>query len=151
MDCSIPTASTMDQSTQTGANQTGVLYTMIFLCFCYCSTKEISVDQHRLWTKHSTSRLNRVSPSSLSLMVFLSSSLISVAPPLLLTGLLPRPVAPPLTKTPSVHWPEDMVTYRDPSPLPDSPPPPLPVKKHSHNRQVKAVCLCPVLFVCMRV
>uniref|UniRef100_A0A8C7P2U8 PH domain-containing protein n=1 Tax=Oncorhynchus mykiss TaxID=8022 RepID=A0A8C7P2U8_ONCMY len=50
--------------------------------------------------------------------------------------LLPR--RPPLTKTPSVHWPEDMVTYRDPSPLPDSPPPPLPVKKHSHNRQVKA-------------
>nr|XP_046148545.1 pleckstrin homology-like domain family B member 2 isoform X5 [Oncorhynchus gorbuscha] len=47
--------------------------------------------------------------------------------------LLPR--RPPLTKTPSVHWPEDMVTYRDPSPLPDSPPPPLPVKKHSHNRQ----------------
>uniref|UniRef100_A0A8C7MUM3 Pleckstrin homology-like domain, family B, member 2b n=1 Tax=Oncorhynchus kisutch TaxID=8019 RepID=A0A8C7MUM3_ONCKI len=38
--------------------------------------------------------------------------------------LLPR--RPPLTKTPSVHWPEDMVTYRDPSPLPDSPPPPLP-------------------------
>ncbi|XP_014012698.1 pleckstrin homology-like domain family B member 2 isoform X3 [Salmo salar] len=47
--------------------------------------------------------------------------------------LLPR--RPPLTKTPSVHWPEDMVTYRDPSPLPDSPPPPLPVKKHRHNRQ----------------
>ncbi|CAB1340887.1 unnamed protein product, partial [Coregonus sp. 'balchen'] len=46
--------------------------------------------------------------------------------------LLPR--RPPLTKTPSVHWPEDMVTYRDPSPLPDSPPP-LPVKKHRHNRQ----------------
>uniref|UniRef100_A0A4W5JFL8 Pleckstrin homology-like domain family B member 1 n=1 Tax=Hucho hucho TaxID=62062 RepID=A0A4W5JFL8_9TELE len=47
--------------------------------------------------------------------------------------LLPR--RPPLTKTPSVHWPEDMVTYRDPSPLPESPPPPLPVKKHRHNRQ----------------
>ncbi|XP_031652349.1 pleckstrin homology-like domain family B member 2 isoform X6 [Oncorhynchus kisutch] len=62
--------------------------------------------------------------------------------------LLPR--RPPLTKTPSVHWPEDMVTYRDPSPLPDSPPPPLPVKKHSHNRQVKAVCLYPVLLcVCV--
>ncbi|KAM9332306.1 LOW QUALITY PROTEIN: pleckstrin homology-like domain family B member 2 [Pholidichthys leucotaenia] len=38
-----------------------------------------------------------------------------------------------LPKTPSVHWPENMVTYRDPSPLPDSPPPPLPVKKH-HQR-----------------
>ncbi|KAM3860243.1 pleckstrin homology-like domain family B member 2 [Diretmus argenteus] len=36
----------------------------------------------------------------------------------------------PLPKTPSVHWPENMVTYRDPSPLPDSPPPPLPLKKH---------------------
>ncbi|XP_047424282.1 pleckstrin homology-like domain family B member 2 isoform X2 [Mugil cephalus] len=43
--------------------------------------------------------------------------------------LIPRP----LPKTPSVHWPENMVTYRDPSPLPDSPPPPLPVKKH-HQR-----------------
>ncbi|XP_074549515.1 pleckstrin homology-like domain family B member 2 isoform X2 [Halichoeres trimaculatus] len=39
----------------------------------------------------------------------------------------------PLPKTPSVHWPENMVSYRDPSPLPDSPPPPLPVKKH-HQR-----------------
>ncbi|XP_015245035.1 PREDICTED: pleckstrin homology-like domain family B member 2 isoform X2 [Cyprinodon variegatus] len=39
----------------------------------------------------------------------------------------------PLPKTPSVHWPENMVTYRDPSPLPDSPPPPLPVKNH-HQR-----------------
>ncbi|XP_072234876.1 pleckstrin homology-like domain family B member 2 isoform X4 [Leuresthes tenuis] len=39
----------------------------------------------------------------------------------------------PLPKTPSVHWPEIMVTYRDPSPLPDSPPPPLPVKNH-HQR-----------------
>ena len=28
MDCGTPTASTMDQSTQAGANQTGVLYTM---------------------------------------------------------------------------------------------------------------------------
>uniref|UniRef100_A0A6Q2YEK9 Pleckstrin homology-like domain family B member 1 n=1 Tax=Esox lucius TaxID=8010 RepID=A0A6Q2YEK9_ESOLU len=45
------------------------------------------------------------------------------------------PRRPLLTKTPSVHWPEDMVTYREPSPLPDSPPPPLPVKKHCHNRQ----------------
>ncbi|XP_043960762.1 pleckstrin homology-like domain family B member 1 isoform X2 [Gambusia affinis] len=41
--------------------------------------------------------------------------------------------ARPLPKTPSVHWPENMVTYRDPSPLPDSPPPPLPVKNH-HQR-----------------
>ncbi|XP_005722507.1 pleckstrin homology-like domain family B member 1 isoform X3 [Pundamilia nyererei] len=42
----------------------------------------------------------------------------------------------PLPKTPSVHWPENMVTYRDPSPLPDSPPPPLPVKKrHQQHRQ----------------
>uniref|UniRef100_A0A3Q2ZSY7 Pleckstrin homology-like domain family B member 1 n=1 Tax=Kryptolebias marmoratus TaxID=37003 RepID=A0A3Q2ZSY7_KRYMA len=39
----------------------------------------------------------------------------------------------PLPKTPSVHWPENMVSYRDPSPLPDSPPPPLPVKNH-HQR-----------------
>lgn len=49
----------------------------------------------------------------------------------------------PLPKTPSVHWPENMVSYRDPSPLPDSPPPPLPVKKHHHrHRQVKCVCAC---------
>ncbi|KAM7370047.1 hypothetical protein PAMP_011332 [Pampus punctatissimus] len=41
----------------------------------------------------------------------------------------------PLPKTPSVHWPENMVTYRDPSPLPDSPPPPLPVKKHHHRHR----------------
>ncbi|XP_067434706.1 pleckstrin homology-like domain family B member 1 isoform X2 [Thunnus thynnus] len=41
----------------------------------------------------------------------------------------------PLPKTPSVHWPENMVTYRDPSPLPDSPPPPLPVKKHLHRHR----------------
>ncbi|XP_028289953.1 pleckstrin homology-like domain family B member 2 isoform X2 [Gouania willdenowi] len=41
----------------------------------------------------------------------------------------------PLPKTPSVHWPENMVSYRDPSPLPDSPPPPLPVKKHHRNSQ----------------
>ncbi|XP_054863167.1 pleckstrin homology-like domain family B member 2 isoform X2 [Amphiprion ocellaris] len=41
-----------------------------------------------------------------------------------------------LPKTPSVHWPENMVTYRDPSPLPDSPPPPLPIKKnHQRHRQ----------------
>ncbi|KAM8822747.1 pleckstrin homology-like domain family B member 2 isoform 3-T3 [Spinachia spinachia] len=40
----------------------------------------------------------------------------------------------PLPKTPSVHWPENMVSYRDPSPLPDSPPPPLPVKKRHHYR-----------------
>nr|XP_040022714.1 pleckstrin homology-like domain family B member 1 isoform X4 [Gasterosteus aculeatus aculeatus] len=40
----------------------------------------------------------------------------------------------PLPKTPSVHWPENMVSYRDPSPLPDSPPPPLPVKKRHHHR-----------------
>ena len=42
IDCAIPTASTMDQSTQTGTNQTGVLYTMICKNKCgYCSTKEI--------------------------------------------------------------------------------------------------------------
>ncbi|XP_068565811.1 pleckstrin homology-like domain family B member 2 isoform X2 [Cebidichthys violaceus] len=45
--------------------------------------------------------------------------------------LYPRP----LPKTPSVHWPENMVSYRDPSPLPDSPPPPLPVKKHHHRHR----------------
>nr|XP_033494601.1 pleckstrin homology-like domain family B member 2 isoform X5 [Epinephelus lanceolatus] len=45
--------------------------------------------------------------------------------------LCPRP----LPKTPSVHWPENMVSYRDPSPLPDSPPPPLPVKKHRHQHR----------------
>ncbi|XP_065805125.1 pleckstrin homology-like domain family B member 2 isoform X1 [Labrus bergylta] len=45
----------------------------------------------------------------------------------------------PLPKTPSVHWPENMVSYRDPSPLPDSPPPPLPVKKqhHRHRQQFR--------------
>ncbi|KAM9337526.1 pleckstrin homology-like domain family B member 2 [Symphorus nematophorus] len=41
----------------------------------------------------------------------------------------------PLPKTPSVHWPENMVSYRDPSPLPDSPPPPLPIKKHHHRHR----------------
>ncbi|XP_076617794.1 pleckstrin homology-like domain family B member 2 isoform X2 [Chaetodon auriga] len=41
----------------------------------------------------------------------------------------------PLPKTPSVHWPENMVSYRDPSPLPDSPPPPLPVKTHRHRHR----------------
>ncbi|XP_051266927.1 pleckstrin homology-like domain family B member 1 isoform X2 [Dicentrarchus labrax] len=41
----------------------------------------------------------------------------------------------PLPKPPSVHWPENMVSYRDPSPLPDSPPPPLPVKKHHHRHR----------------
>ncbi|XP_028825454.1 pleckstrin homology-like domain family B member 2 isoform X2 [Denticeps clupeoides] len=41
----------------------------------------------------------------------------------------------PHSKPSSVHWPEDMVTYVDPSPLPDSPPPPLPVKKHHRHRQ----------------
>ncbi|XP_008305754.1 pleckstrin homology-like domain family B member 1 isoform X3 [Cynoglossus semilaevis] len=40
--------------------------------------------------------------------------------------LYPRPFSKPTC----VHWPENMVSYRDPSPLPDSPPPPLPVKKH---------------------
>nr|XP_057915886.1 pleckstrin homology-like domain family B member 2 isoform X2 [Doryrhamphus excisus] len=40
---------------------------------------------------------------------------------------------PRTSKTISVHWPEIMVTYREPSPLPDSPPPPLPAKKH-HRR-----------------
>uniref|UniRef100_A0A8B9KWK2 Pleckstrin homology-like domain family B member 1 n=1 Tax=Astyanax mexicanus TaxID=7994 RepID=A0A8B9KWK2_ASTMX len=41
----------------------------------------------------------------------------------------------PVPKPPSVHWPEDMVTYLNPSPLPDSTPPPLPAKKHPRNRQ----------------
>ncbi|XP_029104645.1 pleckstrin homology-like domain family B member 1 isoform X1 [Scleropages formosus] len=47
----------------------------------------------------------------------------------------PCPFHPcPVPKPPSVHWPEEMVTYRDPSPLPD-PPPPLPIKKHRRHRQ----------------
>ncbi|KAJ8278157.1 hypothetical protein GJAV_G00084510 [Gymnothorax javanicus] len=47
-----------------------------------------------------------------------------------------RPLSPPsVSKTPSVHWPENMVTYVDPSPSPESPPPPLPVKKHRRHRQ----------------
>lgn len=51
----------------------------------------------------------------------------------------------PLPKTVSVHWPENMVSYRDPSPLPDSPPPPLPVKKRCHrHRQVTCVCVSPL-------
>lgn len=58
------------------------------------------------------------------------------------SNLNPRP----LPKTPSVHWPENMVSYRDPSPLSDSPPPPLPVKKHHRRRQVMCVCVC-VIFV----
>uniref|UniRef100_A0A3B1K1C5 Pleckstrin homology-like domain family B member 1 n=1 Tax=Astyanax mexicanus TaxID=7994 RepID=A0A3B1K1C5_ASTMX len=41
----------------------------------------------------------------------------------------------PVPKPPSVHWPEDMVTYLNPSPLPDSTPPPLPAKKHPRHRQ----------------
>nr|XP_061810136.1 pleckstrin homology-like domain family B member 2 [Nerophis lumbriciformis] len=42
----------------------------------------------------------------------------------------------PSSKTISVHWPENMVTYREPSPFPESPPPPLPVKKiHYRHRQ----------------
>ncbi|XP_037613241.1 pleckstrin homology-like domain family B member 2 isoform X4 [Sebastes umbrosus] len=50
--------------------------------------------------------------------------------------LYPRPRPRPLPKPPSVHWPENMVSYRDPSPLPDSPPPPLPVKKRqTRHRQ----------------
>ncbi|XP_029003323.1 pleckstrin homology-like domain family B member 2 isoform X2 [Betta splendens] len=47
------------------------------------------------------------------------------------SNLKPRP----LPKTPSVHWPENMVSYRYPSPIPDSPPPPLPVKKHHHRHR----------------
>ncbi|KAI4898585.1 hypothetical protein NFI96_033238 [Prochilodus magdalenae] len=41
----------------------------------------------------------------------------------------------PVPKPPSVHWPEDMVTYLNPSPLPDSTPPPLPAKKRPGHRQ----------------
>ncbi|XP_059380768.1 pleckstrin homology-like domain family B member 2 isoform X2 [Carassius carassius] len=37
----------------------------------------------------------------------------------------------PNSKPPSVHWPEDMVTFLNPSP----PPPPLPAKKQRHHRQ----------------
>uniref|UniRef100_A0A8C1GAY1 Pleckstrin homology-like domain family B member 1 n=1 Tax=Cyprinus carpio TaxID=7962 RepID=A0A8C1GAY1_CYPCA len=37
----------------------------------------------------------------------------------------------PNSKPPSVHWPEDMVTFLNPSP----PPPPLPAKKQRHYRQ----------------
>ncbi|KAK6486178.1 pleckstrin homology-like domain family B member 2 isoform X1 [Huso huso] len=48
----------------------------------------------------------------------------------------PRPLSPrPVPKPPSVHWPEVMVTYVDPSPLPETPPPPLPIKKHRRHRQ----------------
>nr|XP_023652223.1 pleckstrin homology-like domain family B member 2 isoform X4 [Paramormyrops kingsleyae] len=35
---------------------------------------------------------------------------------------------------PSVHWPDDMVTYHDSSPLSESPPP-LPIKKHHRRKQ----------------
>ncbi|KAF5893305.1 pleckstrin homology-like domain family B member 2 isoform X2, partial [Clarias magur] len=43
-------------------------------------------------------------------------------------------------KPTSVHWPEEMVTFLGPPPLPDSPlppplPPPLPAKKHTRHRQ----------------
>ncbi|KAL0156614.1 hypothetical protein M9458_047860, partial [Cirrhinus mrigala] len=37
----------------------------------------------------------------------------------------------PNPKPPSVHWPEDMVTFLNPSP----PPPPLPAKKQRRHRQ----------------
>ena len=56
MDSAIPAASTMDQSTQTGANQTCVLHTMI-LFSRYCSKKK-SVSINNLSTKQSTSQLN---------------------------------------------------------------------------------------------
>ncbi|XP_036377121.1 pleckstrin homology-like domain family B member 2 isoform X2 [Megalops cyprinoides] len=47
----------------------------------------------------------------------------------------PGPPSPrPVPKPPSVHWPEHMVTYVDPSPTPESPPP-LPAKKHRRHRQ----------------
>uniref|UniRef100_A0A8C2EZS4 Pleckstrin homology-like domain, family B, member 2b n=1 Tax=Cyprinus carpio TaxID=7962 RepID=A0A8C2EZS4_CYPCA len=39
----------------------------------------------------------------------------------------------PNSKPPSVHWPEDMVTFLNPSPPP--PPPPLPAKKQHRRRQ----------------
>ncbi|XP_072567508.1 pleckstrin homology-like domain family B member 2 isoform X2 [Paramormyrops kingsleyae] len=39
---------------------------------------------------------------------------------------------------PSVHWPDDMVTYHDSSPLSESPPP-LPIKKHHRRKQVKGM------------
>ncbi|XP_050953809.1 pleckstrin homology-like domain family B member 2 isoform X3 [Labeo rohita] len=39
----------------------------------------------------------------------------------------------PNPKPPSVHWPEDMVTFLSPSPSP--PPPPLPAKKQRRHRQ----------------
>ncbi|XP_051537834.1 pleckstrin homology-like domain family B member 2 isoform X2 [Myxocyprinus asiaticus] len=40
----------------------------------------------------------------------------------------------PNPKPPSVHWPEDMVTFLNPSP-PPPPPPPLPAKKQHRHRQ----------------
>uniref|UniRef100_A0A671Q3S8 Pleckstrin homology-like domain family B member 2 n=1 Tax=Sinocyclocheilus anshuiensis TaxID=1608454 RepID=A0A671Q3S8_9TELE len=41
----------------------------------------------------------------------------------------------PNSKPPSVHWPEDMVTFLNPSPPPPPPPPPLPAKKQRCHRQ----------------
>ena len=68
------------------------------------------------------------------------SPIVSSSPP---SFSFSNPHSPrPFPKTPSVHWPEDMVTYRDLSPLPDSPPPPLPVKTHHRNGQVMCVCVC---------
>jgi hypothetical protein len=51
MDCAIPTAPIMDQSTQTGANQTGVLYTKIFILFFYVATARLK----KSWSNNSLS------------------------------------------------------------------------------------------------
>jgi hypothetical protein len=62
MDCAIPTASTMDQSTQTGGSLVHHSYFCIYYYLaCYGSTKCISVDQQP--TKQSTSQLNVLSPT----------------------------------------------------------------------------------------
>ncbi|XP_048866996.1 pleckstrin homology-like domain family B member 2 isoform X2 [Brienomyrus brachyistius] len=54
----------------------------------------------------------------------------------------PAPSSPhshrPVPKPPSVHWPDDMVTYHDSTPLSESPPP-LPIKKHYRRKQVKGM------------
>lgn len=55
--------------------------------------------------------------------------------------LYPRPFSKPTC----VHWPENMVSYRDPSPLPDSPPPPLPVKKHRPQSEQVTRIVCKLL------
>lgn len=104
-----------------------LLLLFFFCCFCFCSFFFFLPDRLSLLPPpklcHSSASADCLSSRS-------SSSSCNLN-------------ARPLPKAPSVHWPENMVSYRDPSPLPGTPPPPLPVKKHHRrHRQVMCVCAC---------